>query len=256
MVTERKAQLICLNGSLSSNNVRRADSFIDETKSTTSPEASKIASIADSVASKVPTVASEVKSAVNAVATHLQAALERKVPRNVSLGTQQFCIGFTSDIKCKGLPLTLSDLLPAQVESLPDPVENVIRDQVSHLQPFVTRITSVAFIQMCFIIGLVLMLLFAGLFLTSLFSRLLCIVGILVQFRYQSRILVNIALGVICCFPLFMATTILYILRKKANSLPSWVEVKHGEVGELGFGALCCAIVLIFITAISPALMR
>jgi hypothetical protein len=177
-----------------------------------------------------------------AAATHL--------PKNVSLGTQKLCVGFANDINCTPLPLKISDLLPKKVEDLPDPVKNGIHDQVNLLQPFVTALTNVAHIQLGLILGLVLMLLFAILFISLILNRR--IVRILSR---QSRILVHVTLGVICCFPLLAAVVILVILRKATSYFPLWVEVKHGEVGGLCIGALCCAIVLIVISAILPALI-
>ena len=175
-----------------------------------------------------------IEGAVNAAATYLN------VLKNGSLGTERFFV----DINCNLLLLNLLDLLSKLVEYL------------NCLQPFVTAIIYVAYIQTGLIVGLVLITLFTWIFIASMLSRLLCILGILISLRFWSRIRVHITLGVICCLPLLLCAAILHIFRQKTSSLPLWVEAKHGEVGGVCLLALCCAIILSFITAILPALIR
>lgn len=176
--------------------------------------------------------------------------------RTSHLAPKKFCVGFVDNITCKGLPLNLSDLLPDAMEDLPRPFEDAIRDEVDNLQTIANALLNIMFIRILLIVGLVLVLIFAFLFIVSLFSRMLFIVGILVRLSYRSRILVHAILGLVSCLLLVVVAVVLLVFRQKTSSLPSWVEVKHGEVGGLCLGAICCAIVLTFTTAISPALIR
>jgi hypothetical protein len=111
-------------------------------------------SIAALIASEVPNVANNVKSAVDAAATYLQAAIDAEIPKNTSLGTRNFCVGFTNKIKRNSLPLKFSDLLSEKLEDLSDSIANIIQDQINHLQPFITGITNVAYIQIGLLVGL------------------------------------------------------------------------------------------------------
>jgi hypothetical protein len=177
---------------------------------------------------------------VNAAVTHL--------PRNVSFGTERFCVGFTDDKStCNNLPLNLSDLLPSQVHDLPDLVQDAIQDQLNDLQPYLTALTNVVYIRIGLILGLVSMLLFASFFVGSMLRQFI---------GHQYRTLVYITLAVICCQPLLVATVILAAIRLKSNSWRPRIEVQHGEVGALCFGAFGCAIGLIIISRITSVLVH
>lgn len=86
---------------------------------------------------------------------------------------------------------------------------------------------------------------------------MLFLVGILVRLSCRCRILVHaIYSWLLSCLPFIVAAGALLVFRHKTSSLPSWIEVKHGEVGGLCLGAVCCAIILTFTTAVSSALIR
>lgn len=195
-----------------------------------------------------------IESAANAAATGVQVAIESHLPKNISLGTQDLCIGFTKNLTCKPLPLNLTELL--LVDNLPDTFQSIVQDKVDSLQPFATALTNVVYIRILLIVGLISMLLFTIIFIATILSRLLCIVGRLIRLGHLSRILVYIALWIICCLPIFIAALVLIVFQQKARLLPSWVEVQHGEVSRLCLAAFCCGIVMSFISAVSPTLIH
>jgi hypothetical protein len=197
-----------------------------------------------------------IESAANAAATGVQVAIESHLPKNISLGTQDLCIGFTKNVTCKPLPLNLTELLPSVVDNLPDTFQSIVQDKVDSLQPFATALTNVVYIRILLIVGLISMLLFTIIFIATILSRLLRIVGRLIRLGHLSRILVYIALWIICCLPILIATLVLIVFQQKARLLPSWVEVQHGEVGRLCLAAFCCGIVMSFISAVSPTLIH
>lgn len=80
---------------------------------------------------------------MNAAATHLN------IIKNGLLGTEKSCTRFTNNIDCNRLPLNLSDWLSKTME------------YINCLQPSVTAIINVAYVQIGLIVGLVLIILFA-----------------------------------------------------------------------------------------------
>jgi hypothetical protein len=103
--------------------------------------------------------------------------------------------------------------------------------------------------------GLVLMLIIPTVFICSIFGRLFCIVTILLRHSVRSRLTINLVLGLACCIPLFISAVVLYIFRSKTMGLPSGIEVEKGEVSEWCLGALCCAIVMTLLTALTSAII-
>jgi len=83
-------------------------------------------SIANSVATAIPSAISQVQSALNAAATAISKAIKELIPKNCLLGTKQFCVGFTYNITCNNLPLTLSNIVLEEVKSF-------LRDQLNNL---------------------------------------------------------------------------------------------------------------------------
>ena len=67
------------------------------------------------------------QSAANIAATAIPKAIEELIPKNCSLGMKQFCVGFTHNMTCDDLPLTLSDIVLEEVKSF-------LGDQVNNLQ--------------------------------------------------------------------------------------------------------------------------
>lgn len=235
--------------------MKDAGDFIDNLTSAAGPVASQAVNAAKSITSEVPELVTKVQSAASAAATSLEGSIKEIIPRNLSLGTRQLCIGFFDSIDCKGLPLNLSDVLPDSVEDLPSPFKTIVQDSVDSLQPIATALTNITYIRVSLIVGLVLVCLFAILFIASTLGKILCIVGIVFELGLRSKIIVHTVLGLICCVPVAAATAILILFREKVNALPSWIQVEHGEVGSICIGALSFAAALTITTALSPLLL-
>jgi hypothetical protein len=230
--------------------------LINDLKSATGPAASQVVDAAKLIISEVPELATKVKSAAISAATSLQGTIKKSIPQNLSLGTYRFCIGFIDTIDCKGLPLNLSDLLPASVEDLPGSFTDAIKDSMNRLQPAATALTNIAYIRVFLLFGLILLFIFVALVIASTLGRILCIVGILIELSRRSKVIIHVIFGLICSAPLAVTAVILLVFKRKADVLPLWVKIDYGEVGELCLGSLCCAIVLTIITAVSPALIH
>ena len=59
--------------------------------------------------------------------------IEGRIPHTCLLGTRQFCIVSNYATNCSDLPLKLSSLLPDNIYSLLDAVENALRERASQL---------------------------------------------------------------------------------------------------------------------------
>lgn len=240
--------------SLTEDVVRRDDfsNLIDDAKSIAIPAASQVVSAAESIATNVAT---QVKSAVGAAATSLEGTIDRIIPKNLTLGTSEFCIGFSDTIPCKHLPLNLSELVPDAVDDLPYLLQNAIRDEVNNLQPIATSLTNITYFQVCLWIGLAAALIIAVVFVASISSRLFCIGAIIMNWERRTKIKLLSILGFCCCAPLLFAMAALLVLKTKAASLPSWVAVEQGGVVNLCIGAFCGGLFLTVVAVISPCLV-
>src|SRR4051812_12684587 len=89
------------------------------------PLQTKAQSAANVAATAVPGAISKVESAAKAAATAIPDAdaIKRSIPRNFSLGTKQFCVGFSDRTEYKNLPLKISSVIP-------EAVTKIIGDQV------------------------------------------------------------------------------------------------------------------------------
>ena len=81
------------------------------------------------VATAIPSAISKVQSTASA-ATAIPdiTKVKEMIPRNCSLGTKQFCLGFDNRTECNNLPLNLSNIVPEAVATF-------VGDQVQALQP-------------------------------------------------------------------------------------------------------------------------
>ena len=227
---------------------------------------SKVNSVTDAVATSLPDA---ITGLPGAIADPIQ-DMEEYIPKNCSLGTAEFCVGYKHKITCKKLPLSLSDLvpdiaqhLPDGVQVLPDILEKPLQDLVQEfqkklqekLQPLERTLKKVTtpFVQKCLVAGLVLFVIIAILFACAIISGLFNISSVLLRLTIGLRVVV--VLGLVCCILLFIPTIVLGLFQAKAKALPSWVEVEKGQVGGLCVGALCCAVVMTFLATITPIII-
>lgn len=200
---------------------------------------------AQSAANVVSTVISDAQSATGIPDINTVQAL---IPRNCSLGTKQFCVGFNDYINCTNLPLNLSSIVPETVLSF-------VGDQVEALQPLEGMLTKVtpANMQGCLILGLVPVFAMAALFVSSVFGRLFCVACCLLRLGILTKIITFIILGLLCCVPFLVPTVILYDVQSKLQNLQTSIIVEKGDVSGYCLGALCCAVVMMLLATISSA---
>jgi hypothetical protein len=90
--------------------------------------AGKIQSV---VGTAIPGVASKIQSAIGSAETVGSDAIEASIPRNCSLGTKKFCVGFSyRKPSCDSLPFDISKILAA----IPTEVANLLENEIKALQ--------------------------------------------------------------------------------------------------------------------------
>jgi hypothetical protein len=195
-------------------------------------------SAANGLATAIPGAISQVQSAVSSAATSIPNSIEAVIPKNCSIGTKQFCVGLSSGISCKDLPLNLSMVIP-------DEVANILHVKVDGIQPLneVLKRVTTAKIQGSIILGLLLVASGAALSLFFSLGRFFCLAALLTKFRFL-RVGIMLVYGTTCCVPFLVITVILYILKSKTDQLPSWINVEQGEVSEICLGGLVCAVAI------------
>jgi hypothetical protein len=185
-----------------------------------------VQSVATGVATAVPSVVSQVQSAANALSTALPESIKALIPRNLSLGTKQFCIGLAHNISYSQLPLNLSNLIPGEVEKYLQPDFG----DIGSLNKAVIKITLID-IYYSLMLGLIIMVVIAIVSICSIVFPLACLSSILGLKMLKVGLL--LLLGVIYCILFVAPVVILLVLESKAKQLPSWIQVEHGEAGKL-----------------------
>ena len=165
----------------------------------------------------------------------LPANVKDQVPHNFSLGTTQFCLGFSHNLTCTNLPLNLSDVFPNGIDSL-------LGDRIDGIRTF-TAIFNKAFpwcIPVGLVSGLIYVLIVTASLLSSLLGRALCVPKIVRRVGDCSKVIPLLVLGMICCVLLSIPTAILFLLRSNTETLSAYIDVKHGEMDRMMLGTLCC----------------
>ncbi|KAF2258061.1 hypothetical protein CC78DRAFT_479914, partial [Lojkania enalia] len=125
-------------------------------------------------------------------------------------------------------------------------------EKLQPLERTLTKVTTL-YIQYCLVVRLILLVIITILFACAVFSGFFSITSILARLTIGLRVVM--VLGLICCILLFIPTIVLGLFQAKTKALPSWIEVQEGEVGGLCIGALCCAVVMTILTAITPTVI-
>jgi hypothetical protein len=208
----------------------------------------------NTAATRVADAASQVESAISSGVATIQ-SVEEHVPRNCSLGTKSFCIGYKQDINCSDLPLNLSSLLPEGVQEFPGLVQDAVRDRAEALSQLAESSTKFSsfFMPGTLISGLVLMSIVATLSLSLALGRPQVVTRVFGKLKTVPRSLALLALGLMCCTPFLLLGVILNTILRAADELPWWVGVEVGEVSGLCFAALACALILMLIFAAVPS---
>ena len=183
----------------------------------------------------VATAAGAVGSKIQSAAGAAETAVEALIPRNCSLGTRQFCVGFSNHTNCADLPLNISDIIPEAVTSF-------IGDGAQSLQPLEGIMAKVApsIIQGSFAFGLGFLVIMAALFVITIF-RLLSITTFFLR--------LGVCLVAVLSFiPFVIPTAILYQVQSDIRGLESIVGIKKGDVASKCTGVVFCAGVMMLLT--------
>jgi len=208
------------------------------------PLQSEAQSAASVLATATAAAGSIIQSAAGAAETAVSEinAIEALMPRNCSLGTMQFCVGFSNHTKCNDLPLNISDIIPEAITSF-------IGDEVQRLLPLEGIMAKVipTIIQGAFFFGLGFSAVMAVIF-VCLISKLISVA------TFFLRLGVGL-LAVLCCVPFAITTTILYGVQSEIQGFGSIVGVEKGDGAGQSMGALVCVGVMTLLTILMPFFM-
>lgn len=194
--------------------------------------------MANVLTTAIPAAASKIQSVAGTIET-ASSDIEALIPRNCSLGTKQFCVGFSTNTKCGDLPLNISDIIPENIV-------NFVADEVQALQPLEGIMAKVTpgNIQDFLILGLVLMLVMAVLF-VCLISGLLAFINFFLKLGFC------LVFSLLCFISFLRPTTILFDVQSKIQDLGPGIEVERGNVANLFLGALCFNVFMALVVIMS-----
>jgi hypothetical protein len=201
------------------------------------PVPTQVLSVTSDAATAVSSVASQLQSVASVVATAVPGA-DAIVPRNISLGTKQFCVGFSNRLECNDLPVNASEILP---QALTSPVAELIKD-FHRLDGILSKL-SPGYIRDSFIVGLATTTVTAVLFVCSIFGQHFGIVP-----HLSLIIMLRLAILVICCVSFLIPTVIVYTLYSESEKLQSGIKVNRGHVGGYCLWGFLSAVVMAVLT--------
>lgn len=211
------------------------------------PIQSEVQSAASLLNTAISAASIKAQGAAGAAATAVSditniTAIEAMIPRNCSLGTKQFCIGFENKINCTDFPLNISNIVPKAVIKF-------IGDEIQSLQPLegILAKVTLAKIQDSLILGLIFTLLIILIF-TCLFFEFI---------SFAARLLkLGVCLVSVFCFALFLlAYLTLHHVQSKIQDFKSVIMVEEGPVSNLSIGAVICAGIMMLLTMLMSILM-
>jgi len=199
------------------------------------------------VAIAIPRAASGVQTAASTVATSVSAAVEI-VPRNCSIGTRQYCVGFDYAVSCNPLPLDLLRIVSPDIQRL----LHIDFDDLWTLNLALRRVTTSAVHDSM---------------LAGLASPLVMTVGVVCwAMGYLRRVassappstkaVIVSTTGLVACIPFLLAVMTLQAVRVKGQQLPSWVRMQEGEVYKLGMGSFVSALLVVALSSGAVLLAR
>lgn len=205
------------------------------------------------MATRIADAAGQAQSALSSAAASIQ-DVEERIPHTFSLGTRQFCIASDHASDCADLPLNLLSLLPDNIHSLPDAVQNVLRERAGQLSSAMDSWIKISALTVpCLLIaGTVLMTSLTIASVCLAFGRLPWVVRRLCRLSFRLRAVATLSLGLFLCTPLIALALILHVVLRSADKLPAWVTVDEGDVGGLCFGVCACALMLAIWTTGRP----
>ncbi|KAH0547705.1 hypothetical protein FGG08_000194 [Glutinoglossum americanum] len=222
-------------------------------QSATNIAATAVPGAISSAATTVPGATSKAESAAKAAATAIPNTdtIEDLTPRNFSLGTKQFRIGFSNHTECKNLPLKIPS-------AIPEAAAKILGEQLEELRPEQILTGIITPIRYCLIRGLMWIVIIAIIltitFASSMFSRRFCfgeVLGRLFCFGgLLARFVICLASGLLCLVFFLILAAILHVVLERANyRLPPSIEIHRGEVGRYCWGTVGCATIAMVLAA-------
>ena len=217
-------------------------------KDITPPIPSEARSMASGAATVFSSVTSQAKSVASAAATAIP-GVDAIIPRNLSFGTKQFCVGFSNRMECNNLPVNASNILPkALMSAVGDQIEDF------HRLDGILASSSPEYIRLFFISGLATTMIMAVMFVSFFFGRYF---GLVPHQQDLSLVLMlRLLIGLICCVSFLILTVIVYTLYSKSNGLPSNIRVNRGDVGGYCWGAFFSAVLMRVLTTFTSTFIE
>ena len=151
-------------------------------------------------------------------------------------------------MSCHNLPLSLSDIIPPEVEK---PFRDTFTD-ISAFDKLLKEVTT-PYIRNSLTAGLISIFTAGVIFIYSIHGQVLNSVCNVIKTKVWI-LLLYFTFGLIFSSPFLIPTVILYILRSKVDQLPAWIQVQQGDVYKLCLGSLCCAVSVVAIGCVALAL--
>jgi hypothetical protein len=207
-------------------------------------------SIVQSLQSEIPSVTtaafsviSQAQTVVSSAITAIQTDLDSVIPKNCTLGTRYFCLGYVNHVTCSGLPLNVSDLLsralPASISYQPDSLESL--DQ---------KLKNVSF-------GAI-----GGPFILGIISTAILVVALHYPFWKEDPVSAHPPQGLhletvlggvgslVCILSFIYPAAILWVLYSKTEHLPFNITPEKGKLMASFITILCCAVAMTFCVAL------
>jgi hypothetical protein len=180
------------------------------------------------VGTAFPGIASKIQSAIGSAETVGFDAIEASIPRNCSLGTKKFCVGFSNrKPSCDNLPFNISKIIAA----IPTEVANLLENEIEALQalePLEGILAKITAARISLIFGLLSLPALAVLFGCVVFGQL-----------FEKFILrLAICLCVLLCVISFASTTSIFLniqskVRDIIFNLMPYIRFEEGKIKVL-----------------------
>ena len=211
--------------------------------------ASTITSAASIATSEALSIASEAQTIVSSAITAIESDLSSVVPRNCSLGTRYFCLGYVSNVACSELPLNFSGLLSGAVSALSS---SQLSSLASSLEPVEQKLeyVSAGLIEAPFVLGLILMGMLIAVLIIAAVRFLFWKKESSFEYRFRSlplEMIFGIVAILICLISFVYLPITLRIVFTKAEHLP--FKVEKGELMNNSLVILSCTIAMAFCVA-------
>lgn len=185
--------------------------------------------MASSLTTAFPALASKAESDAESIADDV---IEAILPKNFSIGTKQFCVGFSNRSECHNWPLNISDIIPQNIANFShevqalQPLEGILAKMTS------TNIQDVLISSLAFIVVAVL------------------VCAILIELEKSFfKLVVGLGAGLLClAFVLgLVPTIILHDMQSKIRDLGPIIGIVMGDVWETVVVVLVCVILMILL---------